>query len=73
MQVQVSANVEVNPSSIYAAMLEVKANDGRRGCFIIKKSECKSANVAWSFVESSAAILGLRIERNGVWGYVISV
>jgi hypothetical protein len=63
-----SANIE-GPSDLYAQLLEVVS--GKRGFVPLSKKHAKSAGIAWSFVESSAQILGLKILRHGNFGYEI--
>ncbi len=56
-------------SDIYNQMLEVLS--GERGFVAVNKKHLKSINVAWSFVEKSAEILGLQIIKHGNFGFEI--
>lgn len=62
-------------SDLYNEMLEVKngmPNGCIRGFTSITKKQAKEIGIKWSFVENSAAILGLKIEKHGKYGYSIS-
>jgi hypothetical protein len=65
-----SSTCKITPSDIYAQMLEVKT--GSRGCMTLTKKDAKAGGVAWSFVESAVSILGLKIVREGRWGFLVS-
>lgn len=65
-----TSTCKATPSDIYAQMLEVKS--GARGCMTLTKKDAKAGRVAWSFVESAASILGLKVDRDGRWGYLVS-
>jgi hypothetical protein len=65
------------PSDLYAAMLTVKngfANGQTAlGCYTITKAQAKRAGIDWSFVVSSAQLLGLKLEnRHGRHGHMVS-
>ena len=66
-----NSTCNMNPSDIYAQMIEVNA--GRRGCMTVTKKDAKKGYVQWSFIESAASILGLEVRRDGRWGYLISL
>jgi hypothetical protein len=51
-------------------MLQIKS--GKRGCMTLTKKEAKAANLDWSFVENAASILGLKVQKNGRWGFLVS-
>lgn len=57
-------------SDLYNLMVEVK--NGTRGCIVFSKKECKALNMTWGFVEKSALVLGLTINKAGVHGFNIS-
>jgi len=62
-------------SDLYTEMLEVKngtPEGGTRGFTYISKKQCGELGIAWSFVENSAEMLGLVIERHARLGYMIS-
>ena len=64
------------PADLYAAMLTVKNGfaDGQTtlGCYTITKAQAKRAGIDWSFVVSSAQLLGLKLEnRHGRTGHMI--
>ena len=68
-------NQVLGPSDLYGLMLEVKngmANGCIRGCTWITKKQAKQVGIEWSFVEQSAQILGLKLERHARYGYMIS-
>ena len=61
-------------SDLYQQMLEVKngtPTGGTRGFTYISKKQCGELGIAWSFVENSAQLLGLAIERHARLGYMI--
>lgn len=63
-------------SDLYNLMLEVKngrPQGGTRGCIIFSKKQAKQLGIEWSFVENSATLLGLKVVRDGRWGYNISL
>lgn len=62
-------------SDLYGLMLEIKngmANGATRGCTWFTKKQAKQIGVQWSFVEQSVEILGLKMERDGRNGFLIS-
>ena len=65
------------PADLYAAMLTVKngfANGQTTlGCYTITKAQAKRAGIDWSFVVSSAQLLGLKLEnKHGRHGHMVS-
>ena len=65
------------PGDLYSAFLTVKngfANGQTTlGCYSFTKKEIKAAGIDWSFVVSSAEILGLKLEnRHGRHGHSVS-
>ena len=65
------------PADLYAAMLTVKNGfaNGKTtlGCYTITKAQAKRAGIEWSFVVSSAQVLGLKLEnKHGRYGHMVS-
>ena len=61
-------------SDLYQQMLEVKNGmpaGGTRGFTYISKKQCRELGIEWGFVENSAQILGLVVERHARFGYSI--
>jgi hypothetical protein len=65
-------NTAINgPDDLYQQILRVK-NCPNTFTYISKK-QAKECNIPWSFVENSCQILGMKLERNGKFGYVIGL
>ncbi len=63
------------PADLYDLMLEVKngcKNGSTRGCTWITKKQAKEFGISWKFVQQSVQILGLKMNRDGRFGYLIS-
>lgn len=62
-------------SDLYFEMVRVKNTEYKVGGCIpqtwITKKQCKDVGISWGFVEKSAEILGLKIEKNGRNGFSI--
>lgn len=54
-------------TDLYEQMLAVQS--GKFLCGAITKAHAKSVGIDWSFVEKSAALLGLKLFRDGSHGY----
>ena len=63
------------PSDLYDILLTIKnglPGGGQVGCTWITKKQCKETGIEWSFVQNSVHILGLKMNRQGPLGYLIS-
>lgn len=69
-------NAIQGPSDLYELMLEVKKGgiDGEPvRAFHLTKKQAGECGITWKFVEQSAELLGLKLERSGgSYGYRIS-